>query len=87
MDKPSSLAAFALCVSVRPDRDEDGARPCSTPCAICRAGAAAVLRVAVDQVVPDKYPEARDDYGEGFLVAHLQHRGELLAIAAELEGQ
>lgn len=47
--------------------------------------AAAVLRVAADQVVPDKYSEAGDDYGEGFLVAHLQHRGEFLAIAAELE--
>ena len=49
--------------------------------------AAAVLRAAADQVVPDKYSEAGDDYGEGFLVAHLQHRGEFLAIAAELEAQ
>jgi hypothetical protein len=47
---------------------------------------AAALRAAADQVVPDKYSEAGDDYGEGFLVAHLQHRGEFLAIAAELEG-
>ena len=48
---------------------------------------AAALRATADQVVPDKYSEAGDDYGEGFLVAHLQHRGEFLAIAAELEAQ
>ena len=76
MDKPSSLASFALCVSVRPDRDEDGARPCSTPCAICRAGAVAVLRVSVDQVVPDI----------GAVTAELQNvRERFLDIVTELE--
>lgn len=47
--------------------------------------AAAVLRAAADQVVPENYDEALDDYDEGFLIAHLQHRNKLLDIAAELE--
>jgi len=46
---------------------------------------AAALRAAADQVVPDKHPESFDDFDEGFLIAHLQHRNKLLAIAAELE--
>ena len=33
--------ARALCVAMAPDRDGDGSRPCSTPCATCRDGAAA----------------------------------------------
>ena len=37
----SDRIARALCVAMRPDRDGDGARPCSTPCATCRDGAAA----------------------------------------------
>ena len=33
--------ARALCVAMWPDRNSDGPRPCSTPCATCRDGAAA----------------------------------------------
>ena len=50
---PADRLAWAICAAVRPDRDEDGERPCRVPCAACRAGAAAVLRVAVEQVVPE----------------------------------
>lgn len=37
----SDRIARALCTAMAPDRDVDGARPCSTPCATCRDGAAA----------------------------------------------
>ena len=37
----SDRIARALCVAMAPDRDGDGARPCSAPCATCRNGAAA----------------------------------------------
>ena len=50
---PADHLAWAICAAVRPDRDDDGERPCRVPCAACRAGAAAVLRVAVEQVVPE----------------------------------
>jgi len=49
--------------------------------------AAAVLRAAADQVVPDKCPPIEDfnEFDQGYAVAHLTHRQALLAIAAELE--
>jgi hypothetical protein len=51
--------------------------------------AAAVLRAAADQVVPDKCPPIEDfnEFDQGYAVAHLTHRQALLAIAAELEAQ
>jgi len=49
--------------------------------------AAAALRAAADQVVPDKCPPIEDfnEFDRGYAVAHLTHRQNLLAIAAELE--
>jgi hypothetical protein len=49
--------------------------------------AAAVLRAAADQVVPDKCPPIEDfnEFDQGYAVAHLTHRQALLAIAAELD--
>ena len=44
----SDRIARALCVAVAPDRDGDGARPCSTPCATCRDGAAAAAHAIAD---------------------------------------
>ena len=48
---------------------------------------AAALRAAVDQVVPDKCPPIEDfnEFDQGYAVAHITHRADLLAIAAELE--
>ena len=40
--------ARALCAAMSPDRDGDGARPCSTPCATCRDGAAAAAHEIAD---------------------------------------
>ena len=50
---------------------------------------AAALRAAVDQVVPDKCPPIEDfnEFDQGYAAAHITHRAELLAIAAELESQ
>lgn len=39
-------AAAAICLTIRPDRDTDGDRPCSTLCTTCKAAAAAVLHCA-----------------------------------------
>ena len=49
---------------------------------------AAALRAAVDQVVPDKCPPIEDfnEFDQGYAVAHITHRADLLAIAAELIG-
>jgi len=50
---------------------------------------AAALRAAADQVVPDKCPPIEDfnEFDQGYAAAHITHRAELLAIAAELESQ
>jgi hypothetical protein len=53
--------------------------------------AAAVLRAAADQVVPERLPftrtvQERILYHIGRLDAAVRHRAELLAIATELEG-
>ena len=50
--------------------------------------AAAALRAAADQVVPDKCPPIEDfnEFDQGYAVAHITHRADLLRIAAELEG-
>ena len=37
----SDRIARVLCAAMAPGRDVDGPRPCSTPCATCRDGAAA----------------------------------------------
>ena len=44
----SDRIARALCVALAPDRDGDGARPYSTPCATCRDGAAAAAHAIAD---------------------------------------
>ena len=44
----SDRIARALCVAMAPDRDSDGARPCSTLCATCRDGAAAAAHAIAD---------------------------------------
>ena len=44
----SDRIARALCSAMAPDRDGDGARPCSTPCATCRDGAAAAAHEIAD---------------------------------------
>ena len=44
----SDRIARALCAAMAPDRDGDGARPCSTPCATCRDGAAAAAHEIAD---------------------------------------
>lgn len=51
--------------------------------------AAAALRAAADQVVPDKCPPIEDfnEFDQGYAAAHITHRADLLAIAAELEDQ
>jgi hypothetical protein len=50
---------------------------------------AAALRATADQVVPDKCPPIEDfnEFDQGYAVAHITHRQNLLAIAAELEAQ
>ena len=52
-------------------------------------GLAAALRAAADQVISSLPPpcEDFDEYAQGFRAAHVKYRAELLAIAAELEGQ
>ena len=44
----SDRIARALCAAMAPDRDGDGPRPCSTPCATCRNGAAAAAHEIAD---------------------------------------
>ena len=48
---------------------------------------AAALRAAADQVVPDKCPPIEDfnEFDQGYAVAHIANRYDLLAIASELE--
>ena len=50
---------------------------------------AAALRAAADQVVPSRCPPIEDfnEFDQGYSIAHITHRADLLAIAAELEGQ
>jgi hypothetical protein len=59
---PADHLAWAICVTVRPDRDEDGERPCRVPCSVCRAGAAAVLGVAMERLVPAADPAFYPDW-------------------------
>lgn len=53
-----------------------------------RSAAAAVLRAAVDLVVPDKCPPIEDfnEFDQGYAMAHITYRQAFLAIADELEG-
>lgn len=50
---------------------------------------AAALRAAADKVVSSVPPPCADfdEHAKGFLAAHVKYRRDLLAIAAELEGQ
>ena len=65
--------------------DASNLHPCKDSCFIL----AAALRAAADQMVPDKCPPIEDfnEFDQGYAVAHLTHRQNLLAIAAELEAQ
>ena len=84
---PADHLAWAICTTARPERDEDGERPCRVPCAACRAGAVAVLRVAVEQVVPE--PPDRGvswrDYNQGAENRQRLVRFQLLDLVAKLE--
>ena len=53
-----------------------------------RIRVAAALRAAADQVVPGRCPPIEDfnEFDQGYSIAHITHRADLLAIAAELEG-
>ena len=84
---PADRLAWAICAAVRPDRDEDGERPCRVPCAACRAGAAAVLRVAVEQVVPEPpgCGVSWSDYNQGAEDCQWLVRYRLLDLVVKLE--
>ena len=93
---PADHLAWAICAAVRPERDDDGERPCRVPCAACRAGAAAVIRVIADQVVPvstepNRTINVQPEQDAAFIGAwHIWNtqskmRSQLLAKAAELE--
>ena len=78
---PADRLAWAICTTARPER------PCRVPCAMCRAGAAAVLRVAVEQVVPEA-PDggaARFHYNKGAEDRQRLVRHRLLDLVAKLE--
>ena len=51
--------------------------------------AAAALRAAADQVVPEEWPTIEDynEYDQGVAAAHIKCRNQILAIADELEAQ
>ena len=63
--------------------DASNLHPCKDSCLIL----AAALRAAADQVVPDKCPPIEDfnEFDQGYAVAHIANRYDLLAIASELE--
>jgi len=84
---PADHLAWAICATVRPDRDEDGERPCRVPCSVCRTGAAAVIRPFLDQVLPElPAPDgSASDYCRGLEDRQRTARFRGLAIAAELE--
>ena len=84
---PADHLAWAICASVRPERDDDGDRPCRVPCAVCRAGAAAVLRATVERVVPEP-PDCgapSSDYVQGAEDRQQLVGFRLLDLAAKLE--
>ena len=77
MTKPLSPAAQAVL-------DASNLHPCKDSCLIL----AAALRAAADQVVPQTPPLIyAGEYESGVWEANNDVRVELLAIAAELEGQ
>ena len=64
--------------------DASTLHPCKDSCLIL----AAALRAAADQVVPQRRkPMYADSWEESAWTAQQDTRAELLAIAAELEGQ
>ena len=65
--------------------DASNLHPCKDSCLIL----VAALRAAADQVVPGRCPPIEDfnEFDQGYSIAHITHRADLLAIAAELEGQ
>ena len=79
---PADHLAWAICTTARPEQ------PCRVPCAMCRAAAAAVLRVAVEQVVPEPpdcgAPSSERVKGAEDRQRLVRHR--LLDLVAKLEG-
>jgi len=49
--------------------------------------AAAVLRIAVEEVISNEWPTIEDynEYDQGFAAAHINYRNKLLDIVNELE--
>ena len=83
---PADHLAWAICAAIRPERDDDGERPCRVPCLACRAGAAAVIRAAADQVDAVNVPD--HIRGEGYWAyrnGRAAAKDYLIAKAAELE--
>jgi hypothetical protein len=80
---PAAQAVMRAAAAAYWDPEED--YEVASPAAI----AAAALRAAADQVVPDKCPPIEDfnEFDQGYAVAHLTHRQNLLAIAAELRAK
>ena len=78
---PADHLAWAICVAVCPER------PCRVPCAMCRAGAAAVLRVAVEQAVPEPpgCGVSWRDYDQGAEDCQWLVRYRLLDLVVKLE--
>ena len=77
---PADHLAWAICAT------QEGVQLCQVPCAMCRAAAAAVLRVAVEQVVPEP-PDMGTPFSERVGGAEDRQRlvrFRMLAIAAEL---
>ena len=82
---PADHLAWAICAAVRPERDEDGEWPCRVPCLACRAGAAAVIRAAADQVMPEGANPVGDEHDDARHDQWMRIRYKFLAKAAELE--
>ena len=83
MTKPLSPAALAVLNAAEAVSKFGKATP------LMKTRLSAALRAAADQVVPDKCPPIEDfnEFDQGYAAAHITHRAELLAIAAELESQ
>jgi len=86
---PLSPAAQACVTAFQKVDFESGHFTCEDMWIISREVAAAALRAAADQVVPEWCLEHQSNDSEwqtGFIDANCRIRAELLAIATELEG-
>jgi hypothetical protein len=80
--------ARAICLERYPRERSEGWTGCPDLCATCRAGAAAVVRLLADQVVPEircPIPLNVRPFVLG-LEQRLATRAEMLAIVTELKG-